>query len=168
MGQLIMEDDAHFHGITNQRRRAMTTTAPRRTPVRLSFKDGEVMVTPQDQDIFFISAEKATEACRAAIRQDQRVAKFKEQIVVPLSEWCKRHHEKVLACYLLIPDSSVIPVYMVGTSERYDFELTKELSQLASEFDEHGWSVHVSQIPRCETEQLSGYFVPDHALQIEW
>lgn len=145
----------------------MIKTAPRRTPVKLSFKDGEIMVTPQDQYIFFISAEKATEACREVIRQDQRVARFKDEIVVPLAEWRKNHRDKVLACYLLIPDSPVIPVYMVGTSEQYDFELTKELSQLASEFDERAWSVHVSQIPRCEAEQLTGYFVPDHALQID-
>ena len=61
----------------------------------------------------------------------------------------------------------MIPVYVVGTSEQYDFELTKELSKLASDFDERGWSVHVSQIPRCDVDQLSGYFVPDHALQID-
>src|SRR5262249_22958133 len=121
----------------------------------------------QDQDIFFISAEKATEACRDAISRDQRVAKFTEEIVLPLREWCKLHQDRILACYLLVPDSLVIPVYMVGTSEQYDFELTEELSRLASKFDEHGWSVHLSQIPRCELEQLSGYFVPDHALQIE-
>jgi hypothetical protein len=145
----------------------MTTTTPRRSPAKLSFKDGEVMVTPQDQDIFFISAEKATEACREVIRQDQRVSKFKEEIVVPLGEWRRRHQDKVLACYVLIPDSPVIPVYMVGTSEQYDFELTKELSKLASDFDERGWSVHVSQIPRCDADHLAGYFVPDHALQID-
>src|SRR5580765_4227576 len=119
----------------------MIKTAPRRSPVKLSFKDGEVMVTPQDQDIFFISAERATEACRVVIRQDQRVAKFKDEIVLPLDRWCKDHKDKVLACYLLIPDSSVIPVYMVGTSEQYDFELTKELSELAAKFEERGWSV---------------------------
>src|SRR5436309_1868663 len=130
----------------------MTKTAPRRAPVKLGFKDGEVMVTPQDQDIFFISAEKATEACREVIRQDQRVARFKDEIVVPLREWRQRHQDKVLACYVLIPDSPVIPVYMVGAGEQYDFELTKELSQLASEFDDRGWSVHISQIPRCEAE----------------
>jgi hypothetical protein len=145
----------------------MTKTAPRRAPVKLCFKDGEIMVTPQDQDIFFISAEKATEACREAISRDQRVAKFTDEIVAPLGAWCNQHREKILACYLLIPDSPVIPVYMVGTSEQYDFELTKELSQLASEFDEHGWAVHVSQIPRCDVEQLSGYFNLDRALQID-
>src|SRR5262249_47392333 len=118
-------------------------------------------------DIFFISAEKATEACREVIRQDQRVAKFKDEIVVPLGAWRQRHRDKVLACYVLIPDSPVIPVYMVGTSEQYDFELTKELSQLTEDFDRRGWSVHVSQIPRCDAEQLAAYFVPDHALQID-
>jgi hypothetical protein len=125
------------------------------------------MVTPQDQEIFFISAEKATEACREVISRDQRVARFTDEIVNPLGQWCKQHKGKVLACYLLIPDSSVIPVYMVGASERYDFELTKELSDLASQFDARGWSVHVSQIPRSEGEELSGYFNPDHALQID-
>jgi hypothetical protein len=124
------------------------------------------MVTPEDQDIFFISAQKATEACRDAIRQGEMVAKFKEQIIVPLAQWSKKHKDKVLACYLLIPDSPVIPVYMVATSEQYDFDLTRQLSQLASQFQDKGWAVHVSQIPRCDPEQLSGYFVPDHALQI--
>ena len=144
----------------------MTTSTPRRNPVKLSFEDGEVMVTPQDQDVFFISAEKATEACRNVIRQDQRVATFTDEIVVPLGEWCRRHKDQVLACYLLIPDSTVIPVYVVGTSEQYDFELTKELSRLASGFDEHGWSVHLSQIPRCDAEGLAGYFDENRALQI--
>lgn len=125
------------------------------------------MVTPEDQDIFFISAQKATEACRDAIRQGEMVPRFKDQIIVPLSEWCKQHNDKVLACYVLTPDSPVIPVYMVGTSEQYDFELTQELSRLASDFDEHGWSVHISQIPRCDSEQLAGFFLPDHALQID-
>jgi len=29
------------------------------------------------------------------------------------------------------------------------------------EFDERGWSVHISQIPRCDPEQLSSYFALD-------
>ncbi len=45
----------------------MTTALVRIAPVRLSYQDGQIMVTPEDQDIFFISAEKATEACRDAV-----------------------------------------------------------------------------------------------------
>jgi hypothetical protein len=143
----------------------MKTT--RRETVKLSFQDGEVMVTPKDQDIFFINAEKATEACSAVIRQEERVARFKDEIILPLARWCEEHKEQVSACYVLVPESAVLPVYMIGTSDKYDFSLTEELSTLSSWFEERGWSVHVSQIPRCDIEQLSGFFVPDHALQID-
>ena len=40
----------------------MEKALTRREPIRLSYRDGQVMVTPEDQDIFFISAERATEA----------------------------------------------------------------------------------------------------------
>ncbi len=55
--------------------RGMTATAapPRRKYARLRFADGEVVVSPRDRDLFLISAEKATEACRNAIQQDHRI-----------------------------------------------------------------------------------------------
>src|SRR5438309_5705742 len=42
-------------------------SATRRQIARLNFEDGQVVVTPKDRDIFLISAEKATEACRNAV-----------------------------------------------------------------------------------------------------
>src|SRR5262245_29128301 len=126
----------------------MPTPVTRREPVKLSFRDGEVMVTPKDQDIFFISAQKATEACRDSIRQDERVARFTEEFLKPLSEWCRENAADVLSCYVLVPEFSVIPVFVVGSKEEYDFTLTERLSGLALWFEEHGWAVHASQIPR--------------------
>jgi len=114
-----------------------------------------------------INAEKATRAYREAIRRDECVAKFRNEILVPLGIWREGHRDKVLHCYVLIPNSPVIPVYMIGISEQYNFELTKELSQLTSEFDRRGWSVHASQIPRCDVDMLSAYFDVNRAVQID-
>jgi len=56
----------------------------RKEPVRLTYRDGEVMVTPEEKDIFFISLEKATEACREAVKTDERIVAFKAKFLVPL------------------------------------------------------------------------------------
>ena len=144
----------------------MAQTATRREPAKLSFGDGEVMVTPQDQDIFFLSAEKATEACKNVIRQEERVARFTDGFLRPLAGWCEAHKDQISACYLVVPESTVLPVYVIGVSERYDFDLTKKLSELAFQFEDSGWSVHLSQIPRCDMEQLCGFFNLDYALQV--
>jgi hypothetical protein len=146
---------------------SMAKTAAPRMPVRLTFQDGQVMVTPKDRDIFFISAEKATEACSNVIRAEQRVAKFEEELLWPLVQWCEHHKDWVSACYVLPAESAVLPVYVIGTSEQYDFTLAEKLTQLAIWFlDEKGWAVHLSQIPLCDAEALAAFFRPETALQV--
>ncbi len=140
-----------------------TTTHPK--PVRLTFRDGEVMVTAKDQDIFFISAEKATEACRNVTRQEERVSSFTDGFIIPLATWCKEHAQAISACYVVPPESAVLPVYVVGAGEQYDFELAEQLVALAYVFEKN-WSVHLSQIPKCDNEELAGYFSLDRALQV--
>ena len=49
----------------------MEKALTRRGPIRSSYRDGQVMVTPEDQDIFFINAERAAEACRDPRRQSR-------------------------------------------------------------------------------------------------
>ena len=144
----------------------MARTLTRRQPVRLSYLDGKVMVTPEDQDIFFISAEKATEACKDFIRNEERVKRFTDEVILPLQRWSDQHKDLISACYMVFPESAVLPVYMIGAKEQYDFALTKELSQLASNFEEHGWSVQAAQIPRCSPEDLLAFFHPENALII--
>lgn len=144
----------------------MAKMLTRREPVRLSFEDGEVVVTPKDRSIFCINAEKATEACRSAVREEERVEKFTQEVILPLRDWCRKHQSEVSACYVTVPQSAVLPIYIVGASEVYDFDLTAELSDLAFWFDEQGWSVHLSQLPRCDKEQLYGYFHIERALEV--
>jgi len=122
--------------------------------------------TPQDQDIFLISAEKATDACRHSVQRDQRISRFNNELIIPLSVWCNQHRDRLFACYLVMPNSSVLPVYMVGASEKYDFELTDMLGELAGKFKDNGWSVHFSQLPRSDDAELAGYFSLKDSLQV--
>lgn len=144
----------------------MISTKVRRQPARLSFKDGEVLVTPNDQDIFLINAERAVEACQHAIKNEERVSSYKRELLIPLSEWCVRNAEQIKACYIAPLDCAVLQVYVVASQEEYDFELTKRLSDLSYEFSESGWSVHASQISACSDEELSAIFNLNTALKI--
>jgi hypothetical protein len=143
----------------------MPTLDTRREPIRLSFEDGQVICTPKDQDKFLISASRAIEACSRSIRESERVSQFREHLLTPLGNWFLQNKSKVSACYVVAPESAVLPVYMVGVSEVYDFSLTEEFCDLTAKFEEQGWSIHISQIPLCDMEELSGYFNPDMALQ---
>jgi hypothetical protein len=143
----------------------MAKALVRREPVRLSYRDGQVMVTPEDQDIFFISAEKATEACRDAVRDEQRIAGFTAKFLLPLHDWCVRHAERVAACYIPLPAGHV-QVFIVTTSPRFDFELAAEVADLERQLAGAGWRVGVFQLPRADDRSLATFFNPEGALEV--
>lgn len=137
----------------------------RRQVAHLSFEDGEVVVTPRDRDIFLISAERATEACRAAIRNDERVQRFQAEFLVPLHDWSLGHADKVRACYLTVPGRQV-QVFVVGESTQFDFDLAEDIARLEMSLARQGWQVGVSQLPKGDDEYLAGFFHLEKALEV--
>jgi len=137
----------------------------RRQTAKLSFADGEVMVTPQDRDIFFISAQRATEACRDAVQSDQTFKRFESEVLLPLHEWCESHADSVSACYLPVPSGS-IKVFVITSNPRYDFELGEGLAALELNLAQAGWRVSVTQIPAAEGDSLGTFFSPEGALEV--
>jgi hypothetical protein len=143
----------------------MSKTSARRPPVKLDYRDGEVVVTPADRDVFFISAEKATQACREAVQADERVARFTHELLVPLREWCAARSSRVSACFIPLPAGHV-QVFIVTSSPRFDFDLAEEVAELERRLAEAGWRVSVSQLPASDEETLATFFNPDGALQV--
>ena len=139
--------------------------AARRTPAKLSFADGEVMVTPQDRDIFFISATRATEACRGAVLADQKFERFENEFLFPLNEWCEKHADKVKACYVPLPTGQ-LQVFVVTNSPRYDFELGEELASLELRLSQAGWRIGISQLPEADGDSLATFCNPEGALEV--
>ena len=134
-------------------------------PIRLSYRDGQVMVTPEDQDIFFISAEKATEACREAVKVDERIGAFKAKFLLPLHDWCASRADRVAACYLPRP-AGHIQAFIVTTSPRFDFGLAEEIAGVERELAKAGWRVGVSQLPAAADRSLTTFFNPEGALEV--
>jgi hypothetical protein len=144
----------------------MAKTEPaRRQYAKLSFTDGEVVVTPRDRDIFFISAEKATEAWRKEMQQVERIKQFESEFLIPLHDWCVAHEGRVRACYIPVP-SNHIPVFVVTNSPRFDFDLAAEIAGLERKLVQSGWRVGVSQLPNADDESLATFFSNEGALEV--
>jgi hypothetical protein len=137
----------------------------RKEPVRLAYRDGEVMVTPEDQDLFFISAEKATEACREAVKADERIAVFKAKFLVPLYNWCATRADRIAACYLPLP-AGQLHAFLVTKAARFDFSFAEEVAALERDLAKAGWRVGVSQLPAAENRSLATFFNPEGALEV--
>ena len=139
--------------------------ATRRRYARLNFTDGEVIVTPKDRDIFFMSARRATEACREAVREAQAIGRFESEFLVPLHDWCVAHAGKVRACYIPLPTGH-IQVFVVTANTRYDFPLGEEIAALELRLSRAGWRVGVTQLPDAEGGALETFFSPEGALEV--
>ncbi len=135
-------------------------------PVRLSYEDGHIVVTPQDQDKFLISAERAIQACRETVQMDERITNFKEKFLLPLNRWCAHHASRVAACYLPLPMSS-LQAFVVNNSSKFDFELANEVAALERDLARAGWRVGVVQLPAAdEFNSLATFFNPEGALEV--
>lgn len=139
--------------------------AARRQVARLSFEDGEVVVTPKDRDIFLISAEKATEACRHAVQQDMRIKRFESELLLPLYKWCKARSNRIRACYIPVSGSHV-QVFIVTGNPQFDFGLGEEVAALERDLAEKGWRIGVSQLPDPDEETLATFCSTEGALEV--
>ena len=139
--------------------------ATRRQVARLSFEDGEVVVTPKDRSLFLISAERATEACRDAVRREEGIARFESKFLVPLHEWCVAHEGRVRACYVPLPMGH-LQVFVVTTSPQFDFDLAEEIAALELRLSRGGWRVRVVQLPEADERSLATFFNPEGALEV--
>jgi hypothetical protein len=145
---------------------AKQADAPGRRLTRLTFQDGEVVVTPKDRDIFLISASRATEACREAVQLDKRIESFQSEILVPLHEWCLAHENKVRACYIPTTRDRQLRVFVVTRLPTFDFVLAAEVASLELKLARSGWRVGVSQLPEAEDESLATFFSPEGAFEV--
>lgn len=132
---------------------------------RLSFSDGQVVVSPRDMDVFVISAAKAIEACQGEVKKDEHVERFSGQFLAPLHDWCLSNSDRVRACYLAVP-SDHIPVFVVTNSRRFDFEFAEKVAAIELQLAQAGWQVNVLQLPDADDDSLATFLDLEKALQV--
>jgi hypothetical protein len=144
----------------------MTLVAGPVETIRLSYSDGNVLVTSKDADRFVMTAQKAVEACQDANRHAQAVYYFKTEFLRPLHAWCL-NQPQVLACYVQIPASPHLSVFVISRSERYDFDLAQKISNLELKLADSGWSLHILQIPLSAGEETwQTFFDTKESIQV--
>ncbi len=137
-------------------------------PVLLDAKkeaDRTIVLTPEDEDRFVKSCEWVVEASKLVISRDL----FLRELHIVLSyvrEWMSQR-SSVKACYAAYRDDQVA-IYVIPSIGRYDFELSKQLTELDIELAQKHQVVpcDVMQAPDLELEDLSDprliYLVYEH------
>ena len=144
----------------------MVATATRReAAILLKYDDGAVMVETRDEDRFVISARKAVEACLDLQRQDEVIRSFKEQFIRPLHDWCEKHAGRLSACYT-VPADKHIEVFVVGATDRYDFDLGREIAALEATLFDSGWRVTATQLPSSDLSEQEIHFTLGEAIEV--
>lgn len=134
--------------------------------IRLSHTDGNVIVEPEDEDRFVMTAQSAVMACKDHQRYQEAIRAFKQAFLQPLIEWCASHSGKVQACYVPFP-SGHIQVFVIGSSPTYDFDLGRAVAALELKLFDAGWQpVSIVLLPSAATEDLPTYFNMEGAIEV--
>ena len=135
---------------------AATTRSKKRTAIHLKYDNGVVVVKAHDEDQFVMSAKKVIDACVASRQhaefKRQAIKITKDKILNPLRGWCEDHASRISSCYI-VPAGKYLQVYVVGATEKYDFDLGRELSKLEISMRDLGWRISCQQIPLGESEE---------------
>jgi hypothetical protein len=131
----------------------MAKERTRSRPIHLNYRSvKQVLVEPEDQDRFMMTAKEAARACKQAEDEKGWVDRFNEFLIF-LGEWCKAHSADVAAGYVDIGDGGLdILICTEGAGYREDFEdtLTDLDLDIVKKFP---WCVaEVAQIP-CKAKE---------------
>lgn len=75
-------------------------------------------------------------------------------LLQPINDWCGRHSDRVSACHFdTAPDGLVL--FIIGRSEKYDFELSRELADFMVALVDKGYPVFARLVPARSREFIS-------------
>lgn len=145
---------------------AQSTTS--KGPIHLRYHDdGQVVVTPEDQDRFVLASREAAMACQNQVAMSHFMEHFQKCVLAKLAGWCQSHSANVLACYIPFPFSGTCSkVFIVTNSAKFDFQLSDAIADLEVELDEARWPCDILQIGSGGPEQLQVFFDPEQSIQV--
>jgi len=98
-------------------------------PIRLSFESKEqVVVVPENKDLFVITENAAAQACQQAQNGTQFGEQFSEFLGF-IHSWCMKHSDRVRACYVTVGDIG-LNVLLCQHAEDFDFDFDDEVAEL--------------------------------------
>jgi hypothetical protein len=146
----------------------MATTQTRTKSIQLDWKsDGQITVTPENEDRFMLQMKTAVEV----LQQSKQAEKFELQFKVLLNmlgEWIKLHKNDVSKAYVTIKDTSLAFV-VVRESSRYNSVFEDALTDLefdiANDADLSNVYVEVIGLPSISTSALNSFLHSNFAFE---
>lgn len=141
------------------------------TPIRLRWRDADkkVVVEPENEDRFMLTAEQAANACQ----QHQRIGDFKDQLrelLGRLAQWLRDHRDEIDKAFVTVRDGALL-FLVVRSDVRYDAGFEDELTDLdmsiAQDEAFDALSVDVMTLPRCNKVAYEAFLSPEYTLAYE-
>lgn len=143
----------------------LSTPAAPAGPIQLHWEGVKAVVAPADQERF------ARHGSWSGLLYplDLAVERFRRQLVeefLPaVRQWCEDHRDKVAACYVPLANNH-LKVFVLRKSERYDFTLSDDVTDLEMRLFEMHWPVEILQIPDGPPSTVEAFFKPAASIEI--
>ena len=107
---------------------ASTTTAP--SPIRLTYhqKDRQVVIVPENQDLFMMSVDQVPRACQQAAKGYEFGNQFKAMLE-RLAKWIMERRLKINRAFVTVRDASFL-LLLIQKERRFDEKFEDDLSDL--------------------------------------
>ena len=107
----------------------MPRTESRQKPIHLDYRSQEtVVVVPEDEDRFILTAKEAARACKQA-HDNRDWARQWNDFLVHIHNWCKDRAGLIDAGYVTVGDNALNVLLCVKTAE-YNFEFEDAIADL--------------------------------------
>ena len=119
----------------------------------------QVILHPQDNDLFIRTGRQVIESCRLGISVDLWLEEM-DSMQRFVAQWCAGRASKIHSCYCF-PRGPQICLFVTPNSESYDFDLADELTELSLTLlrQFNVGTVEVYQVPHGEL----GRFIDPHS-----
>lgn len=138
--------------------------------VRLNFreKDCQVIVIPDDNDLFCTTVDKAIKACKAYDEMTRCSEQFKTMLCEKLASWIKNHKDNIEQAFVTVTESGAL-FLVVRKSMKFDREFTYALADLdmkiAQDPELNLIKLSVLSLPHSSEEEYGTFLNPSSTFQ---
>ncbi len=130
-----------------------------------SDSDGQVVITPEDEDRFSLRIGRVIKACHAAVEEDEFKGQF-NLLLKTLVEWLRERRD-VRAAYVTLRDGEFL-FLVVRNEAEYSAEFADNLSELdlkiASDHDLKLVKLDTLALPSVSSDGLASFMHPEFNL----
>jgi hypothetical protein len=139
------------------------------TPIQLLYqeKNNFITVIPEDEELFYLTVDKAIQACRAYNYTSAFSNQF-QKLLDKLAQWIHVNKNEIESAFLTVRDAGLL-FLVVRNSKKYNGQFEDKLTELDIEvaqdknFDKIKLSVLA--IPQVDFEQISSFLNPQASLR---